>query len=90
MDFIKSHERCALFLDMGLGKTVSTLTAVADLIARGEVASVLVATKKLIALHTWTEEVTKWEHLHDLRVVPIIGTKKQRYKALEQGGRVYD
>ncbi len=89
VDFIKSHERCALFLDMGLGKTVSTLTAVSDLIARGEVASVLVATKKLIALHTWTEEVKKWEHLSSLKVVPIIGTKKQRYKALEQGADIY-
>lgn len=89
VQFILEHKRCALWLDMGLGKTVSTLTAIDELIRRGEVSTVLVATKKLIALQTWPEEARKWSHLEHLRVVPVIGPKEARARALEGGADIY-
>lgn len=89
VQFILRHPRAALWLDMGLGKTVSTLTAIAELIRSGEVATVLVATKKLIALQTWPDEVRKWDQLRDLKVTPIIGSKEARTKALALGADIY-
>ena len=87
--WILQHPRCGLFLDMGLGKTVSTLTAVQQLIDDCEVEKVLVVAPKKVAETTWTTEAEKWEHLSGLRVVKVMGTERQRKLALEKPGDVY-
>lgn len=87
--WILQHPRCGLFLDMGLGKTVSTLTAVQQMIDDCEIEKVLVVAPKKVAETTWTTEAAKWEHLAGLRVVKVMGTEKQRRLALESPGDVY-
>lgn len=79
-----------LFLDMGLGKTVITLTAVNDLrYNRFAVRKVLVIAPKKVAEDTWTREAGKWDHLRLLRVIPVLGTLKKRIRALNSPGDVY-
>ena len=87
--WILQHPRCGIFLDMGLGKTVSTLTAVQQMIDDCEIEKVLVVAPKKVAETTWTTEAAKWEHLAGLRVVKVMGTEKQRRLALESPGDVY-
>lgn len=89
MRWILEKPRCGLFLDMGLGKTVSTLTAVQQLIDDCEIDRVLVVAPKKVAETTWSTEAEKWEHLHGLKVVKVLGTEKQRCLALSQKADVY-
>lgn len=80
----------ALFLDMGLGKTVITLTAVNDLrYNRFLIKSCLVIAPKKVAEDTWTREQQKWEHLRLLKIVPVLGSLQKRIKALASPGDVY-
>ena len=79
-----------LFLDMGLGKTVITLTAVNDLrYNRFLVSKVLVIAPKKVAEDTWTREAGKWDHLKLLRIMPVLGSCKKRIRALNTPGDVY-
>lgn len=72
-----------LFQDMGLGKTVETLTAVNDLrYNRWQVSKVLIVAPKKVAEATWQKEAHQWDHLRHLRIVSVLGTAKQRIKAL--------
>lgn len=90
IDRIISDSSLGLFLDMGLGKTVITLTAVNELIYnRFEVGKVLVIAPKKVAETTWTNEARKWEHLHNLRISRVIGTLSQRVRALNTPADVY-
>lgn len=89
MQWIIDKPRCGLFLDMGLGKTVSTLTAVQQLLDDCEISSVLVVAPKKVAETTWSTEAEKWDHLHGLKVVKVLGTEKQRCMALAQKADVY-
>lgn len=90
IDRIISDSSLGLFLDMGLGKTVITLTAVNELIYnRFEVGKVLVIAPKKVAETTWTNEARKWEHLHNLRVSRVIGTLSQRVRALNTPADIY-
>lgn len=89
IDFIKETPYCALFLDMGLGKTVSTLTAFAELLDDCEVATMLVVAPKKVAEATWGDECAKWAHLQGLRVSVILGTEKQRLSAMKCPAEVY-
>ena len=80
----------ALFLDMGLGKTVITLTAVNDLVFnRCQVGRCLVIAPKKVAEDTWTREQSKWDHLSLLRVRPVLGARERRIKALNSPGNVF-
>lgn len=80
----------ALFLDMGLGKTVITLTAVNDLIFnRFQVSRCLVIAPKKVAEDTWTREQTKWDHLGLLKILPVLGAKNRRIRALNSPGQIY-
>ena len=80
----------ALFLDMGLGKTVITLTAVCDMIFnRFLVGKCLVIAPKKVAEDTWTREGEKWDHLGPLRIRPVLGTRAKRIKALNSPGHVF-
>ena len=89
VDFIERHRFCGLFLDMGLGKTVSTLTAVKRMIYSFEVSKVLVIAPKRVAETTWTTEANKWEHLRCLKLSKVIGTEKERAEALGADADVY-
>ena len=67
IEYIKTHPVTALLLDMGLGKTVTTLTAIRDLMQDTfEVQRVLVVAPLRVARDTWPEEIRKWDHLKDL------------------------
>lgn len=80
----------ALWMEMGLGKTVVTLTAIDQLIYdRLEVNRVLVVAPKKVAEATWQDEATKWEHLQHLRISTMLGTEKQRKEALAAPADVY-
>lgn len=87
---IMGNRQCALFLEMGLGKTVSTLTAIKKLkYEELDILSVLVVAPKRVAESVWDAEIEKWEHLAGLKVVKIDGTAKQRRRALQQSADIY-
>lgn len=87
---IIDNEAAGLILDMGLGKTVSALTAVDDLMYLNfEVFKALVIAPKRVASDVWPDEVEKWDHLKHLKVVNITGTEKQRIKALQTEADIY-
>ena len=80
---IVENDMYGLFLDMGLGKTVSTLTAISILMYDYfEINKVLIIAPKRVAEDTWTREVQKWDHLKHLTVSKVLGTEAQRRKAL--------
>jgi len=89
LDFLRTHKRCCLFLDMGLGKTVITLTYVKELLDDFAVNRVLVIAPKRVAEDTWTREKDKWDHLYDLRVSKVLGTPRGREAALAADADVY-
>ena len=90
IDFIESHPAAGLFLDMGLGKTVITLTAINDLMYdRFEIQKVLVVAPLRVAEDTWSRESEKWDHLKHLRISKILGDKQARIEALQQDADVY-
>lgn len=90
IDYIKTHPISALFLDMGLGKTVTTLTALRDLMLDDmSVSKVLVIAPLRVARDTWPAEVRKWDHLHDLDVSVMIGTVQDRTVALNHRAMIY-
>lgn len=81
---ILDQEAVGLFLDMGLGKTVCSLTAAAELLHdRFEVSRVLVIAPLRVAEDTWSRESAKWDHLKYLKISKVLGTQKQRLAALE-------
>jgi len=89
-DFILDRESSGLFLDMGLGKTVTTLTAIEELKNDYlEDIKVLVIAPKRVAEDTWTTEHEKWDHLQNLKVIKVLGTPKERKLALEKEGDIY-
>lgn len=87
--FVLDKPYCCLFLDMGLGKTVSTLTAVSELIDCCDVQKVLVIAPKKVAESTWAAECEKWDHLQHLQVSIVLGTEKQRLDALDYPADIY-
>ena len=90
IDKIIDNKRFGLFLDMGLGKTVSTLTAIEQLkYDYLDVDKVLVIAPKRVAEDTWAQEVEKWTHLTHLDVSLVLGTPKQREQALEKDADIY-
>ena len=86
---ILATPRCGVFLEMGLGKTVSTLTAIATLMNRGTLRRTLIVAPKRVALHTWDSEAEKWDHLRTLRFSKLLGSKKQREDALLTPADIY-
>lgn len=83
-------DRCGLFLDMGLGKTVITLTAINDLMFnRFEVNKVVIIAPLKVAEDTWVKELSKWDHLDNLTTSLVLGDKVKRIKALETRADIY-
>lgn len=90
IDKIYDTKKIGLFLDMGLGKTVTTLTAIKDLkYNRFLVRKVLVIAPKKVAEGTWTKEKDKWEHTKMLRVSPVLGSLQKRIRALNTPADIY-
>lgn len=87
---ILSHPFCGLFLDMGLGKTVTTLTAIQELMySELEIGSCLIVAPKRVAETVWSDEVGKWKHLSGLTISKIIGTEKERIAAIKRKADIY-
>lgn len=90
IEYIKSHPITALFLDMGLGKTVTTLTAIRDLMYDTfKVRRVLVVAPLRVARDTWPEEIRKWDHLKDLTYSVVVGIVAERRRALQKEADIY-
>ena len=90
IDFIESHKTVAVLLDMGLGKTVITLTALNDLLFdHFEISRVLVIAPLRVARNTWPQEIGKWEHLNHIRYSVAVGTEKERRDALRKQASLY-
>ena len=87
---ILDNPAAGLFLDMGLGKTVITLTAVAELLHdRFEVGKVLVVAPLRVADSVWTAEAEKWDHLQHLKISKVLGDRKKRMSALQEKADIY-
>ena len=90
IDFIKNNEVAAVLLDMGLGKTSITLSAVNDLIFDSfEVSKVLVIAPLRVARDTWPAEIKKWDHLKHLRYSVAVGSESERLAALRKEADIY-
>ena len=89
-NFILEHPVAAVLLEMGLGKSVITLTAIYELMLnRFEVEKVLVIAPLRVARDTWPAEIEKWEHLKDLTYSVAIGTEAERLVALKRPAHLY-
>lgn len=89
-DFILAHKVSALFLDCGLGKTITTLTAINELMYDSfEISKVLIIAPLRVAQSTWKDEIKKWDHLNLLRYSIAVGDEKERLKALKQNSDIY-
>ena len=88
-EFILTHPTAAVFLDLGLGKTVITLTAVEKLMRDSfEIRRVLVIAPLRVARTTWPDEIEKWDHLKDLSYSVAVGTEEERLDALKRGSDI--
>ena len=89
-DFIITHPNAAVILDMGMGKTATTLSAIDELIYdHFEVTKVLVIAPLRVASTVWSDEIEQWAELKHLRYSKIIGTPKQRLLALQADADIY-
>lgn len=90
INMILSKPAVGLFLEMGLGKTVITLTATNQLLyEQFAVTRVLVIAPLKVAEDTWSRESAKWDHLHDLKIAKILGTVTQRAEAAASDADIY-
>lgn len=87
---VVENKYCGLLLEMGLGKTVATLTAINELMFDlMEVQKVLVIAPKKVAEDTWTGESQKWDNLKHLRISLILGSEAKRKEALRKDADIY-
>ena len=90
IEHIEKNKISALFLDMGLGKTSITLTAVNELLFDSfEVRKVLVIAPLRVARNTWCDEIKKWDHLRNIKYSIVVGTEKERIFALNKRADIY-
>lgn len=88
--WVIEKSKCGLFLPMGLGKTVITLTAINELMYdRFEVSKVLIIAPIRVVKSTWPNEIAKWQHTQKLSYSLIVGDKKSRIKAMQQDEDIY-
>jgi len=80
----------ALFLEMGLGKSVSVLTAIKYLVYEDlDIVNALIIAPKRVADSVWDAEIEKWDHVKDLTIVKVIGSAKQRRAALQKKADIH-
>ena len=90
IDYIVEHGESAIFLDMGLGKTVITLSALNRMLYDTfEIKKVLVIAPLNVAKNTWPAELEKWDHLKNLKMSVVTGTERQRMNALCEKADIY-
>ncbi len=90
IEYIETHPISAVLLDMGLGKTSITLTALQDLLFdRFEAHKVLIIAPLRVARNTWPSELQKWDHLQDLTVSVVVGNAEERKAALAKQADLY-
>lgn len=90
IEYIETHPVSAVLLDMGLGKTSITLTALQDLLFdRFEAHKVLIIAPLRVAKNTWPAELQKWDHLQDLTVSVVVGNAEERKAALAKQADLY-
>ena len=89
IDFALSRTHCGLFLPMGAGKTVTTLTILRQLQLLGENHRTLIIGPVRVIQSTWPDEIAKWDHTKDLTYTILAGTPKQRRKLLEEESDIY-
>ena len=88
--FVLEHPYCGLILDMGLGKSVITLTALWELLLdRFDCGKVLVVAPKRVAEDTWPKELEKWDHLKGLNCSVVMGSVQKRHEALQKKAFLY-
>lgn len=92
-DFAERHllnnAKAGLFIDMGLGKTVITLSVISRLSLMGDINKTLVIAPKAVAEDTWPDEIKKWKHLNHLTISKVLGSEKQRIAALNVDADIY-
>lgn len=89
-EFIINHPICCLMLDMGLGKTIISLSALWDLLLDSfDIGKVLIIAPKRVAQDTWPKEIKKWSHLEGLNFSLVMGSEKQRVEALNKKALIY-
>lgn len=89
-NYIEEHAISALLVDMGLGKTVITLTALLNLLFDSFlIHKVLVVAPLRVGLISWPDELKKWDHLKFLKSSVVIGTEMERLKALKAKADIY-
>ncbi len=90
VDHLYNNPKCGLFLDMGLGKTIITLTFLEYAMYQElNVGKALIVGPKRVAENVWTSEVKKWEHLKNLKLTKIVGTPAQRAKAVRENTDIH-
>ncbi len=90
VEYIEEHPAAAVLLDMGLGKTVITLTAIVNLLFDSfQAHRILVIAPLRVARDTWPAEIQKWDHLRGLTWSVIIGTQQERMAALRKQADIY-
>lgn len=89
IDFIVDNKVCALLIDMGMGKSSVTLSAIDILIKNKKVKKVLVIAPIRVAKTTWPDEIRKWDHLSNLTFSVAVGTEKERKDALRRKADIY-
>lgn len=88
-DFILKNQACAVFSEMGFGKTVVSLTAMMESVEAGEINKILVASTVRVSRNTWPNEIQRWEHLKDLEPLVICGTETERVEKLKKDAILY-
>ena len=77
VSFVKDTPKCALWMDMGLGKSVTVLTAISDLFDQFEIGRVLIIAPLRVALNTWPAEIAQWDHTRHLTSCNLAGKSKK-------------
>ncbi len=89
IDFIYNTPKCAIWAGLGLGKTITTLTAITDLIDSMAVAKVLIVAPLRVANSVWHKEAANWQHTKHLKFSIVTGSEKERLSALHKTADVY-
>jgi SNF2 family DNA or RNA helicase len=88
-EFVKQHKRCALHMDVGTGKTASTISACKDLLESYDIRGVMVFAPLRVATIAWPEEFRKWEEFHHLHFTIVRGSDKDRIKQMNKPASFY-
>ena len=89
ISFVKRRRFGALLIDMGLGKTVITLTAIADLLSSGQITGVLIVAPLRVIQAVWRQEAREWSHTRGLKFSLVHGSERERMAALRKPAHIH-